>query len=853
MFDPSASGVEAQDLLDRLDATITSYIAGSRSVAIRIPDPVTTGELDDIIADIEAETFVDAVLKSRVTRPKSIPDNIIAGSEVDYAIINHQLAVGAPAAWNARKAMRQEAQIVIQDWWGAGAGQLTSFLDVSLTGTVITGGSDADDHGYHVAGIAAGKFGGGSSRSSLITGINPNKVKLHIIDRANGIADHDADVASLIAAADASGTVVLSTSLGSDCSCIVHYGSCRERSEAMKEGIVWADMVRAAGLESKMFHVTAAGNRSTFDAASGAFICDYDLRDAETQSSYSAAALMTDMVTENGFAVAPLTNTMPVENLRNNTDHPSRVVCLDENSFVGGTIAAIGTDVVSLARTSTATFSGTSMATPQVAGLAAYLVSIEPGLTPQRIKRILLDTAKSPGSGGSASCSDWPTPAPAIDAYAAVLALDDARALDGTRSKAPVRNAILDIVDGSGEEGENGQFDEEDLLYYIEKINEGTERIREGDDKVYYSRADLNGDGYDGGGEEYTEKFNLDIDYPPTFSTVKRTIEEEEVEFDENALTDNDILCYYAYTNLYTGSTVEREILMAARCRRGVMAVYYNHSAEIHFPSVNTICGNDDANIDEQRETLSERPRYETGFYEPRPDDHYWHKGDFDSEIKELSNISNRGFRNAEDQCVYRSYQATADVDALIEHADDGNRLNIDITNVASSDCYDPRGEGLECATSVINTSWVAEFDYEIRAATRLKLVISLQCDGFNGTPSPDLGEQYPFPALDLQFSIYRFDSTGTLIIMNRDFRKVVVPQYFYCNGDYPVVAVQQELEFDEPDIEDATDNIIINVTSFVTTFGNVPGPGPYEWPSQFGSVTNSISMRGFVEVQPMD
>ena len=127
------------------------------------------------------------------------------------------------------------------------------------------------------------------------------------------------------------------------------------------------------------------------------------------------------------------------------------------------------------------------MATPQVAGLAIYMLSIDTSLSPQKIKEILLATSQAiPGIGGG--CSAFAA-APAIDAYAAILALDKT-------NNAPVRKAILDIAGGNPAElGENGQFDENDLIYYIEQIETGSAEKRQGTENVKYSRADLNGDG----------------------------------------------------------------------------------------------------------------------------------------------------------------------------------------------------------------------------------------------------------------------------------------------------------------------------------------------------------------------
>ena len=56
------------------------------------------------------------------------------------------------------------------------------------------------------------------------------------------------------------------------------------------------------------------------------------------------------------------------------------------------------------------------------------------------------------------------------------------------------------------------------------------------------------------------------MDYPPTYTSVSQTIEGNSVSFDENSLTDLDILCYYAYSPLYTGDTDKRKDLLKEKC-----------------------------------------------------------------------------------------------------------------------------------------------------------------------------------------------------------------------------------------------------------------------------------------------
>ena len=65
-----------------------------------------------------------------------------------------------------------------------------------------------------------------------------------------------------------------------------------------------------------------------------------------------------------------------------------------------------------------------------------------------------------------------------------------------------------------------------------------------------YSRWDLNGDGRAKFGGR--AKFNLDLGEPTALSTqITQQIEGVSVKFNEQLLTDLEILCYYAYSELY--------------------------------------------------------------------------------------------------------------------------------------------------------------------------------------------------------------------------------------------------------------------------------------------------------------
>ncbi len=854
LFKPTATVAEVNGLLARINATITASIAGARSVSIRIPDPGTLTALETIITDIESEAFVEAAIKSTVEEPTALPDNVTEESTNDYAIIDNHLAVRGTAAWNAKKAITSAPNIIIMDWFGAGSSQLSSFLDVNLSGTVHTGAANPEDHGYHVAGIATGSFGGGTSVSSLVTGMMPDRSNLYIIDRSNNLSGNDAEVQALQLAATIGGTVVMNTSLGIRCreSTTASFTTCHDKQVAMKRGIMWADLVRSAGMESQLFHAKSAGNRRA---------APNDQRDTETNHGFATAATMTDMVTDDGTAVPVLTNAMVVERLSGNGSHPAKVKCLHDSSFVGGHISAIGSSVTSLYRNSAGLMSGTSMAAPQVAGLAAYMLSIDPSLSPQKIKEILLKTSEPvPGDSG---CSDWPTPAPSIDAYAAILAVDKSSALSGNRSNAPVRNAILDIAGSNPTElGENDQFDENDLKYFIEQIETGSEEIRLNNAKVKYSRADLNGDGYNGGGsdsggDDYKKKFDLDINSPPDFTSVKQIIEDREVDFDENALTDNDILCYYAYSNLYTGDTDQRKDLMSGRCLSGIVAVYFSHvnNIDYHGSSCNEVPVDD---TEELRETLNLLDSFET--FINRPESHYWHAGDFDIEQSIYDAVKTSGFLLPGGNCVDRDFYGHSELDSLIGHSDTGSKINIDITATAGSECQDVTDDPVwECSTAVAITNLFAHYDYEIKAATTLKLVLNLECTGPNLSPSgyPDPTNPLLFPPIDVMVSLVRIDSNGEGVMQHQDFAKLFVPQNHYCSDGSPVL-VEHLIEFDAPENEGDTDQATILITVNAGATGNVGNiseltdpPIPVPQPGELGRQTNQTTMTGYVEVVP--
>ena len=149
------------------------------------------------------------------------------------------------------------------------------------------------------------------------------------------------------------------------------------------------------------------------------------------------------------------------------------------------------------------------------------------------------------------------------DAYAAVLSLDGVAPLTSTNAptNAPIRNALLDV-------NNDGTFNALDIPLYLNKLLDANgQPLQNGTGD--WSRYDLNGDGYTGG--PTTKPFDLDrvgsTQYGTSDLTRKVTQRGLARIFDERDVTDLDVLCYCAYSELYKGTSENRETLLGDVCQ----------------------------------------------------------------------------------------------------------------------------------------------------------------------------------------------------------------------------------------------------------------------------------------------
>jgi hypothetical protein len=557
-FKPDATVGQINALLASIGGQITAMLEGANQIIVRIPDPGSLDALETVIAQIQANQIILSVLKASLPVPESLPPNV---DVITYPVfmdrIDHHLDVRAHAAWNAKDLLRYSMPptLVVGDHFGDGPPNGDFAFSPIVPDDYATG--NPSTHGYHVLGIIGATFGGDLAERGFATGMYPSFLPLLAVDVTKGLDDHTLMAGLIQKLRLINGRAVVNTSLS------LSPGACPvPKQQPCVEPYVheWLRMVRGsalydsgntndspANMENHFLHLTAAGNIKSAAPTD---------TDTALDNQWTGARLLPDLISPSGNPIINLTNTLVIENREKSPIPLEGLGCLRATSKFPGDLSAIGDNVFSLTGGSSGSgfMSGTSMATPQVAGLTAYLWAIKPDFTPQQIIDILVKTSDSSSCGGT-------NPRPVIDAYGALLALDR------SYSDMQVRRAILDIVNGTGTQGGDGIFDEKDVEVFLNTFDAAYS------DKDY-SRFDLNGDGKTGGTEK--RPFNLNMDYPPTFQSVTQDVEGHSISFDENGLTDLDILCYYAYSPLYTGDSEQRKDLLEKKCGGYQIVGWYN-------------------------------------------------------------------------------------------------------------------------------------------------------------------------------------------------------------------------------------------------------------------------------------
>ena len=591
MFKSTATLSQVNAAAGAVGATaITSSEPGSLLVVIAVPRQSSVAALQAIAKTLRSQPGVAFASPGRMPKTSVLPE-FSPRIPVATDALSHLLGNRFPEAWNARNTapadcLPRSVNVYVLDRFGNSSVRPDFFSQVtrsSFTADPNGPGPGATGHGFDVATLLAAKFD-----ADTPTGANPfaDCVLVHAIE-ADGFEYVDSIRRALHAvAADPDQRVVLTSSVN-----FFDNGFCGFNGDQICDaqntvttdraffGIVlgyravvageWARLTRTLALKDKMLVTQSAGNVD--DLPDGFLAQNYlGFRSASLSSPAALATHIGDlqaMFTDSALWKSATLPGLPdltfsasdaTSLIQNNADldptntiSASSLLIVDSGTndetlqgirasffnYLGADVRAVGEKVV----LSGSTPSGTSFSTPLVAGLAAYLWNLQPALAAQSVSATV-DLLKR----SSVVTANSPT-VPLIDAYAAVLQLDDVPGCCSGALFAPARLGLMD-VDG------DGGFTGLDLQKFADAYglsNPNTPSIPTARD---YSRFDLNGDGFTGGIPIATfdlDANGLDANGKAKINTVDLRIEGYTVTFNEAALSDLQILCFYAYSPLY--------------------------------------------------------------------------------------------------------------------------------------------------------------------------------------------------------------------------------------------------------------------------------------------------------------
>lgn len=436
-------------------------------------------------------------------------------------------------------------------------------------------------HGYEVAAVLAGKFDG-----AVPTGANPfpNCLKIIPID-LSGFDFFQAVEVIRAAIEGEEGKVIVNGSIGYPIALCGFDGNNPCLQDAIRNafpvdlqeqiafrvaaGVVWAEFAVRPTVADDILFAVAAGNERN-DETAGALGQTYaGFRKGRLASPFGIATQMSSLPailademlwsSSDGYPKLMLDSARIDQVLREFGVEgippvPDRNLALVGSATQGDVfnavdrarfsnddadLYAVGEGVTGLVSTE---LKGTSFSAAQVAGLASYLWLLDDDLRSRPVEetlRLIRGTSRA-----NMEPEDQKKVESFIDAYAAVLALDALHQTD------QIRKRLLDV-------NNDGLFNHLDVQEFAESYQVGNPNAPSIPAARDYSRFDLNGDGFTGG--ILTERFDLDADGlepngAPRFTTVTATIGGVAVPLNEAALTDAQILCYYAYGIDSTGA-----------------------------------------------------------------------------------------------------------------------------------------------------------------------------------------------------------------------------------------------------------------------------------------------------------
>ncbi len=606
-FRPLATVGDVNELLAQHDAVIDFMRPGVGAVTLRVPVQLDEAAMDALVERIAAHPQVAYVRPLEVTGdPQRLPPGS-AGQPENRILLQHLLPTRFPAAWNASRLLLAQCasnpvEVLVEDFWhpSPGAAMLDRIRELPRFSIVYpSGGREAYPpvqdqryvHGYQVAHYIGSLFDADEPTAAMpfaeclrVVGYSTqgvDQVEMHwLLNEA--LLSFSADVKVILNRSLTS--TFLEKRLCTPSTCppqAFRHLPARVMSVA-EQALSALDLLRAQS--DRLLIVNNAGNDR--DAAWAPVYSGLSL--ATTASAYAWARHLSgpgapirqrleEFIDGRAywrprpaypgfptFVLDPVRRAY-IDALFETYQVPLQmppVAVLNVGAATnGGTPAQMfeapfsnsapdllvpGEDLQPL--TGVEPESGTSFSAPQVTGLAAYLWLISPALRAAdatETSRAILENLQADGDGLVRL----------LDAYAAMLSTDES--VLPTPESAPVRMTLLDV-------DEDDDFDASDVSRFLQTLLRTPMT-----DEPTYGRHDLNGDGYEGGPRR--SRFDLDRVGSTRFGaadyqTLQVLIEGTSLALDERNVTDLEILCYYAYTSLYSGDSMQRSELLGLPC-----------------------------------------------------------------------------------------------------------------------------------------------------------------------------------------------------------------------------------------------------------------------------------------------
>jgi Subtilisin-like serine proteases len=420
----SEKGME--HLKNDLQVTIVGKNIHMNSCLIKFEDSYLRKELENIAETLEQKEYVKyahlnfCIEEKFQVEPKinSYPDDarwVNLWGEIPEGLNWGMEAIYAPSIWQQYEKAMDTINIGIYD-----GGADTSHFDLKdVLSTVNTGNETKNsiDHGTHVAGIIGAEY----NNEVGITGVFP-KAKMQLLSKSlssaeirelisEDISSTDVNNLAYVYLASEKKSRVINVSMGYGDSAwvfaaskgnVVAQAEIRERAERLEKALL--------EIKEDFLICVSAGNPIRIIENVEAEYGYYKIVQEDGEQGYYDNN--NEWVPYSGAVISETYNAEWGYNLNNidSLELKNRIivvgaVCLDDNSkyqiasssYASGNridILAPGVDIDStISDNSFETMSGTSMASPHVAGLAGILFSLNPELKSSEVKKIIVETA----------------------------------------------------------------------------------------------------------------------------------------------------------------------------------------------------------------------------------------------------------------------------------------------------------------------------------------------------------------------------------------------------------------------------------------------------------------------------